>query len=203
MVLVTHDYCIYLYSEGVLRSCSARFSLDDLSDRFAHLANHCLQEQHPHYGKHEDLNLLSYANFDRFLGEIGRVGPDGCPIRLDSHILPQIEDIVVYTVLAVKDHMEVLDTASYRCFNLLGFDFMLDDSCNVYLVEVNSSPTTDPRLIPRLVEEIVCTAVDPLYPRQHASRSLHPAGSTADSTAFATGAFKLLHGARARHHPPA
>merc|ERR1719235_1202552 len=77
MVLVTHDYSIYLYSEGILRSCSVKFSLEDLDDRFAHLANHCLQEHHPEYGSYEPLNLLSYDAFDKILHESGQLGPDG------------------------------------------------------------------------------------------------------------------------------
>merc|ERR1712224_72276 len=89
---------------------------------------------------------------------------DGHPAKLATHILPQIEAQVIYSLLAVKEQMEVQDNANYRCFNLLGYDFMLDDSCNVYLLEVNSSPTTDPRLIPTLIEEVVRVAVEPVYP---------------------------------------
>jgi tubulin--tyrosine ligase len=146
MVLVTHDFNIYLYTEGILRSCSVPFSLNDLSDRFAHLANHCLQEHHPDYGKHEPLNLLSYADFDKFLLDSGQ------PATLQTHILPQIEKQIVYSLLAARDQLVVQENADYKCFNLLGYDFMLDDQCSVYLVEVNSSPTTDPRLIAQLVE---------------------------------------------------
>mmetsp|Transcript_112240 Transcript_112240/g.198126 ORF Transcript_112240/g.198126 Transcript_112240/m.198126 type:complete len:106 (+) Transcript_112240:3-320(+) len=43
---------------------------------------------------------------------------------------------------------------------------MLDDRFNVYLVEVNASPTTDPKFIPKLVEEVVRVAIDPLLPPQ-------------------------------------
>merc|ERR1712046_201669 len=141
-------------------------SLEDLDDRFAHLANHCLQEHHPEYGSYEPLNLLSYQEFDKFLRESNQLGPDGRPATMETHILPQIEAQVVYSLLAVRDHMEVSETSAYHCFNLLGFDFMLDDHCNVYLLEVNSSPTTDPRLIPRLVSQMAQVALDGLFPPQ-------------------------------------
>merc|ERR1719401_1698553 len=106
MVLVTHDYSIYLYSEGILRTCSTAFSLENLEDRFAHLANNCLQEKHPEFGKHEDLNLMSYEEFDHFLCDSGQLGSDGSPATLRTHILPQIEAQVVYSLMAVKDEME-------------------------------------------------------------------------------------------------
>merc|ERR1712072_1362811 len=166
---------------GILRSCSVKFSLDDLSDRFAHLANHCLQVHHADYGKHEPLNLLSYADFDKFLCESGQVDRNGCPARLETCILPQIEAQVIYSLLAAKDQMEVQDNANYQCFNLLGYDFMLDDKCNVYLLEVNSSPTTDPRLIPHLVEEVVKIALDPLFPSElPATEASHEGASVRD-----------------------
>merc|ERR1712232_686862 len=121
MVLLCHDYSIYLYSEGVLRTCSVAYSMDDLNDRYAHLANHCLQKDHPNYGSFEDEpdNLMSYAAFKRFLSEAGH-GDNA----LDDHILPQIERQVVYSLLAARDQMEVLPTAAYSSFNLLGYDFM-------------------------------------------------------------------------------
>merc|ERR1712125_230232 len=127
MVLLTHDYKIYLYSEGILRTCSVEYSLDNLNERFAHLANNCLQERHPDYGRHEPLNLMSYAAFYNFLEESGQLGCDGRPASLDTHILPQIEAQIVYSLLAVKGQMDVQDNAAYHCFNLFGYDFMLDD----------------------------------------------------------------------------
>lgn len=193
MVLVTHDYSIYLYSQGILRSCSVKFSLDDLSDRFVHLANHCLQVHHPDYGKHEDLNLLTYADFDKFLCESGHLGSDGRPVRLETHILPQIEAQVVYSLQSVKDQMEVQDNANYRCFNLLGFDFMMDDQYNVYLIEVNSSPTTDPRLIPQLVEEVLKVAVDTVFPPLTPVKEDIATDSSKTELHARDAAFKLIH----------
>lgn len=52
-VLLSHDFNIYLYREGVLRTCSVEYSLDDLSDQFAHLSNHCIQVTSESYGQFE------------------------------------------------------------------------------------------------------------------------------------------------------
>jgi tubulin--tyrosine ligase len=174
MVLVDHNYSIYLYSEGILRTCSVAYSLTDLDNRFAHLANHCLQKDHPAYGSfaNEPDNLMGYDAFASVLESMGATLADGCPVSLETHILPQIEKQVLYALLAAKEHMEVLHTSTYRCFNLLGFDFMLDDNFRVYLIEVNASPTTDPKLIPRLVEELVRVAIDPVFPSLSAATKI-------------------------------
>ncbi|KAG2426665.1 hypothetical protein HXX76_012976 [Chlamydomonas incerta] len=56
------------------------------------------------------------------------------------------------------------------CWELMGLDFMLDDGGGLYLIEVNTSPALFRAgsyladLLPRLVEEVVQRAVDPLFP---------------------------------------
>ena len=42
-VLLDHNYHMYLYKQGVLRTGSTPFTMDDLDDRFVHLSNHCIQ----------------------------------------------------------------------------------------------------------------------------------------------------------------
>ena len=49
---------IYVYREGVLRTGCTAFTLDDLDDRFTHLSNHCIQVDHPDYGKFEPTNEM-------------------------------------------------------------------------------------------------------------------------------------------------
>ena len=41
-VLLTADYRICMYREGVLRTAAVPYSLDDLSDESVHLSNHCI-----------------------------------------------------------------------------------------------------------------------------------------------------------------
>jgi tubulin--tyrosine ligase len=167
-VLVTHTYDIYIYTQGVLRTSSVAFSLSDLDDRFAHLCNHCVQELHPDYGSHngEPTNELFYTAFDSYLEASGLTDCEGRPVRLASHILPQIEAQVIHSLLAARGNMEVGAVNDYQCFNLFGYDFMLDDTGKVLLVEVNSSPAVAARLLDGLIDDLVNVAIDPLFPPQ-------------------------------------
>lgn len=60
------------------------------------------------------------------------------------------------------------DQENYNAFELLGFDFMLDDDIQLYLIEVNTNPCLDmpclllQRLIPQLLDQTFKLAVDPL-----------------------------------------
>jgi hypothetical protein len=52
-VILDSCYNAWIYKEGVLRTTSTSFNLDDLSDAFTHLSNHCIQSKHPLYGSYE------------------------------------------------------------------------------------------------------------------------------------------------------
>jgi tubulin--tyrosine ligase len=158
-VMLMPDYSIHVYQEGVLRTGCTSFSLDDLEDDFTHLSNHCIQINHPDYGKHEPTNEMWYSEFDTYLREIS-----GGEVELRRDILPQINDIVVHTLLAGKEQLKLDETASYSSFNLFGYDFMVDTDYNVTLIEVNSSPAVAEKLLPKLTEDLVQIVFDSAYP---------------------------------------
>eukprot|EP00928_Gymnodinium_smaydae_P019884 TRINITY_DN17657_c0_g1_i2.p1 TRINITY_DN17657_c0_g1~~TRINITY_DN17657_c0_g1_i2.p1 ORF type:complete len:182 (-),score=37.26 TRINITY_DN17657_c0_g1_i2:278-778(-) len=90
----------------------------------------------------------------------------------------------VYTALAQFLHKR---RSADWCFNLLGFDFMVDAEFRVQLIEVNASPTTGPALIPGLVAEIARVALDPLFPPSSSSSS-----TSEEVSEPSRGYFKLL-----------
>ena len=55
-------------------------------------------------------------------------------------------------------------------FEVFGLDFMLDDKLNPFLIEANSNPCLEVdgnvlgRVIPRMVENVLRVAVDPIFP---------------------------------------
>ncbi len=43
------------------------YTLEDLSDPFIHMSNHCIQEHHPEYGKYEPTNEMWWHEFAHYL----------------------------------------------------------------------------------------------------------------------------------------
>lgn len=87
-VLVDHQYNIYLYREGVLRTASEPYHVDNFQDKTCHLTNHCIQKEFSkNYGKYEEGNEMFFEEFNQYLSS-------ALNTTLESSILPQIKHII-------------------------------------------------------------------------------------------------------------
>ena len=68
----------YFYQDGYLRTSSKEFNLSNLSNRMIHLTNDAVQKFADDYGRFEQGNKLSYAEFEKYLsGKKGKPASDG------------------------------------------------------------------------------------------------------------------------------
>lgn len=57
-----------------------------------------------------------------------------------------------------------------NCFELFGFDFMLDSDLNCWLIEVNTNPCLEESspllgsLLPRMIDDLFKLTIDKIYP---------------------------------------
>eukprot|EP00941_MAST-03F_sp_MAST-3F-sp1_P004643 g4643.t1 len=160
-VLITSDFRICIYREGVLRTSAVPFSLHNLHDRYAHLSNHCIAKEHPEYGKFEPTNEMWFTDFDDFLRE-----EYGNGVGFWTTIYPQIRTLVLHTARAVRPIMRANDDAFFRPFQLLGYDFMVSAAPDfkVSLIEINSSPAVADDLRDAMCEDVLRLTVDKTFP---------------------------------------
>ena len=167
-VLLMPDYTIRLYREGVLRTCSVAFSLEDLSDEFSHLSNHCIQEKAPNFGEFGlPTNEMFYAEWDKLLS---LSHPDGAPNSagngsvLYNCLLPQAKTIVIETLRSVRETLSCDPEFTHvKAFNVFGFDLMVDADLVVKLIEVNSSPAVAETLLPKLADDLVSIQLETYF----------------------------------------
>lgn len=104
-MLVDHQYNIYLYREGVLRTSSEPYNSSDLQDMTSHLTNHCIQKEHSqNYGRYEEGNEIFFDEFRQYLLTTHSV-------TMETTILPQIKQIIKYVLVCL---FSILST-SFNC----------------------------------------------------------------------------------------
>jgi len=165
---LVNDSCdVFLYKDGYIRTSSEKYSLDS-GLNYVHLTNNCLQVHGENYSKHEPGNTLSYAIFKEYMSKAyENVNPK---VDFDTQIMPRIKDLIIDTILSVKTG--VISAAKKRgCnFELLGYDFMIDEDLRVWLIEVNTNPyigipnTYIKGILPLMLDSMFNITLDSIYP---------------------------------------
>ena len=140
----------YYYQEGYLRTSCKEFTCKNVSNRYVHLTNDAVQKKLDDYGKYECGNKLSYVEFQKYLDTVN--------IKCDfvKDIVPRMKQLTADTLRAVSRKVDPNRKSS--SFEIYGYDFMIDEDLNVWLIEVNTNPCFElsspylARLIPAMVE---------------------------------------------------
>lgn len=152
----------YFYQEGYIRTTSKAFSLVS-TNKYVHLTNDAVQKKSDDYGKYEKANKMSYIDFQRYLDN-----HQTPKVNFFSEILPGIKNIIKDTIQAVFMKIDVNKRA--HCFEVFGYDFLLDSSLKPWLLEVNTNPCLElssphlARIIPSMLENSFRLVLDPLFP---------------------------------------
>jgi len=143
-----------VHRKGVCRTSSSPYDASNLRDTNCHITNHCIQEQAPNFGKFEEGNELFFDAFEPVLA--------GAGISFETVVLSQIHSIVAHVAEAAAETIGVAESlkAGGGCFQLTGWDFLMDAETNVHLLEVNGSPA----IAEKLREEIVQDMIHILFP---------------------------------------
>lgn len=164
-VFWAHDQEIWFFPEGYLRTSGSEFGIDprNIDDAFVHLTNNAVQKNSTSYGQFEDGNQLSFDAFQTYIDEHY---PDS-QVSVREHLVPQMQSIVNKTFNAVRKQIDPNRRKS--CFELFGYDFILDEDFNLWLIEVNTNPCLEESsnllkmLLPRMIEDMLQLTVDKLF----------------------------------------
>eukprot|EP00743_Colponemidia_sp_Colp-15_P003419 GILK01003693.1.p1 GENE.GILK01003693.1~~GILK01003693.1.p1 ORF type:complete len:815 (+),score=171.39 GILK01003693.1:1-2445(+) len=183
-VLVTNTtgrLTAYLYKDGYLRTSVKEFSLNNVSNRLIHLTNDAVQKKSDQYGKFEPGNKMSYPEFQRYLDS----HHGSSNIMVERDILPKMKELVLHSIKATAAYLDPCHRK--YCFEIFGYDFMIDSDFKPWLIEVNTNPCLElaspylSYLIPLMLEHAIRIAVDPLFPAPESSRRSRQAPAS-DST---------------------
>uniref|UniRef100_A0A914C078 Tubulin--tyrosine ligase-like protein 5 n=1 Tax=Acrobeloides nanus TaxID=290746 RepID=A0A914C078_9BILA len=145
-VCVTSFYplIVYIYREGLTRFATQKYdiSAENLDEAHKHLTNYSLNKISEKFVKNMDPteeNVGHKWSLSALLRELEQRNID------TKLLMVRIEDIVIKTLLSAQHKIvPVCRSAMLNprcCFELFGFDILIDDQLKPWLLEVNLSPS--------------------------------------------------------------
>eukprot|EP00993_Chasmostoma_nieuportense_P001169 NODE_2073_length_1288_cov_6.565891_g1972_i0.p1 GENE.NODE_2073_length_1288_cov_6.565891_g1972_i0~~NODE_2073_length_1288_cov_6.565891_g1972_i0.p1 ORF type:complete len:405 (+),score=124.89 NODE_2073_length_1288_cov_6.565891_g1972_i0:37-1215(+) len=160
-VVVGPNYDVYLWQEGVFRTASEKYAPDQLDNPLVHLTNHCVQQAGPNFSKYEVGNEMWYPQFQAYLDT------HHPHLNFQRDAIPKMKAIVKACLRSVKNevvHSVTNAPQKLLCYQVFGFDFMLDAAFNVWLIEINGQPAVAEALLPQFTKDFVELIVRPNFP---------------------------------------
>uniref|UniRef100_A0A914HI39 Uncharacterized protein n=1 Tax=Globodera rostochiensis TaxID=31243 RepID=A0A914HI39_GLORO len=170
-VLVTSFYplIVYVYSDGLARFAVHKYdhaddiASEDYADLNKHLTNYSLNKASTEFVRNTDCTLENMGHkwtLSALLRELEKRGED---VGL---LMIRIEDIVIKSLLSVQSSVAAmcrkLNVHPKCCFELFGFDIMVDEHMKPWLLEINLSPslTCDSPLDSLLKTHLFCNSLN-------------------------------------------
>eukprot|EP00397_Hematodinium_sp_SG-2012_P000667 GEMP01000668.1.p1 GENE.GEMP01000668.1~~GEMP01000668.1.p1 ORF type:complete len:1775 (+),score=410.32 GEMP01000668.1:168-5492(+) len=150
---------VYMFTDCYLRLCNEPFDLGDLANRQRHISNWAVNKtgKNVKAGGYIEGGCAPLSSFKEALLEIS-----GNPQYWEEVLVPHMERIILTTLGAAQN----LIVQRPQCFELFGFDVMVDQDLNPWLLEVNLSPACDARtpfiarMLERMSESMLCLILD-------------------------------------------
>ena len=138
---------VFLYREGLVRLATEKYADGgaDLSRRCMHLTNYSVNVKNAGFTMGSNAMGEDEIGFKRSLTSLRRrFESDGADFK---KVWAQIKEIVVKTLACAEGRMNVANAtrvpgaARRACYELYGFDIMLDARLKPWLIEVNTGPS--------------------------------------------------------------
>lgn len=127
-----HPFQLYIYHEGLVRFSTERFDLSSLDNRFSHLTNTSINKTGPQYmAEKESIGIGCKWTLSKLRHYFHKHNID------DRLLWHRITSIIIITLLS---QVQEIPSSSSNCFELFGFDILIDEKLKPWLLEVNFSP---------------------------------------------------------------
>ena len=161
-IITENKYEVYVFKEGHLKACSDEFNIDS-DDLFIHLTNYSVQKYNKNFSKTEIGNEISFNDFQKELNE-KNVKEGKNLIDFRKNIFPEIIKIIARSANAIKGKINLSNRSN--CFELFGYDFILDINYRPFLLEINTNPGYEESsplikmLVPRMIDDAMKLTID-------------------------------------------
>ncbi|KAF4788568.1 hypothetical protein TURU_159314 [Turdus rufiventris] len=145
-VLVTSydPLVVYLYEEGLARFATVRYdqASKNIKNQFMHLTNYSVNKKSGDYVSCDDPEVEDYGNKWSMSAMLRYLKQEG---RDTAALMASVEDLIIKTLvsaeLSIASACKSFLSHRGSCFELYGFDVLIDDTLKPWLLEVNLSPS--------------------------------------------------------------
>ena len=165
---------LFVFDDGLVRFASTKYSksLESIQNQYIHLTNYSVNKTNSEYvpnkcADSQDGHKWTLKTLWKHMKNEGLGDP--------NHVWEQIQELILKTVISSESNVNSLSKKHLKnkrsCFELLGFDIMLDENLKLWLLEVNVTPSLradsplDYSVKNRLVKDVLNTLGYQLSPR--------------------------------------
>lgn len=168
----------YIYREGLARFASSTFSLEteaDVKDVYKHLTNYSVNKFATNFVENQDARLDNFGHkwsLSALNKHLETIGVDVAPLW------GRIIDVVTKTLLVaerpINQHGRKFLMWRQNCFELYGFDILIDEALKPWLLEVNLSPSmqTESPLDRQIKSNLLAEAMNLIRLRSYDQRTI-------------------------------
>ena len=165
----SYNINVYVFKEGHLKACSEPFSLSS-DDLYVHLTNYSVQKYNRNFSKMEIGNEISFKTFQEELDK------KNANKNFKKDIFPKITKIIAISANSCKNKINILNRNN--CFEIFGYDFILDQYYEPFLLEVNTNPGLEESsplikmLVPRMIDDAFRLTIDRVFERDDKNKDI-------------------------------
>ena len=168
-VLVDGNLNVFFCREGHLKGSSELYDINT-TNKFIHITNHSLQKKSAKFEQFEFGNEMSYSDFKKFMEEEN--------IPLDK-FNSMIEDMKMLVKISFKSvGKKLLKVTPVFCFEIFGYDFILDNDFRPWILEINNNPglgISSPviqKLVPRMFDDALRLTLDKIFETKYSEECI-------------------------------
>jgi hypothetical protein len=135
---------VYVFREGLCRICTQEYDLDydHLDDTFRHLTNFSINKNADDFVANEDADKDDHGHKWSLSALFDHLDAHGYDVK---RLWRDMKEVAVKTLIACESEVfskhQTLNGADKCCYEVFGFDMLLNESLYVYLIEVNIYPS--------------------------------------------------------------